>query len=294
MKPSAYRLVFVAVLSVFTLLITALLVSNAAAQAQETTQKGMASATEGSAGCLDALPRIKWLGQGEGAYVLEDAYDRFIVKRLPFTFVLEQGEQNSSDQLTYQAAAKERVWACAGACQLPAVYHAEYEIGQFDAGTHLNLVVIDDDPDERRNWWAADEPTVPYQVVDEQQMVEYLDFTVPFTATWYYYAADSIGIAATCVEAPIVVTPNTPTPISTPTDTPMPPTSTPTTTSTPTDAATPLTNTPTTPSTPTDTPVSPTSTPLPPLPPEPPTALDPTEEPSVSSPTLLYLPLTMN
>jgi hypothetical protein len=189
----------------------------------------------------------------------------FIVKRLPFTFVLEQGEQNDNGQFVYQAAAKERVWACAGNCRLPAVYHAEYPIGTFDAGTTLNLVVIDDDQDERRNWWAANDPAVPYQIVDDQQMVEYLSFTVPFTATWYYYAADSIGVAATCVEA-----------------TTLTPTQTPTPTSTATPSATPTE------------PATPTATPIPPLPPEPPTALDPTEEPSLSSPSSVYLPLMMN
>jgi hypothetical protein len=285
----AYKLFSVAVLSVIGLLITVLLVSTATAKSQATLPEGVIATKSGSrpegSRCLDALPTIQWLGQGIGTYVLEDGYQVFIVKRLPFTFVLEQGEQNDNGQFVYQASTKERVWACAGNCQLPAVYHAEYAIGTFDAGTTLNLVVIDDDQDERRNWWAANDPAVPYQVVDDQQMVEYLSFTVPFTATWYYYAADSIGVAATCVEA------TTLTPTQTPTNTLAPPTNTPTNTPTPTDTLVPATHTPS--ATPTET-ATPTATPIPPLPPEPPTALDPTEEPRLSSPSFVYLPLMMN
>ncbi|HMN31125.1 MAG TPA: hypothetical protein PKE45_23430 [Caldilineaceae bacterium] len=245
----------------------------------------------------DDLPDIQYLGAGPNTFVLPSGYQTFIVKRLPFRFVLEAGKSTGNGQVVYQAADRERVWACAGSCNLPAVYHAGYSLGALEAGTTVYMVVIDDDVDTRINWWAANDPLQPYAYQENQAMVEYLTFDVPFAATWYYYAFDSIGIMATHV-VPATPTPTatpTNTPTATPTNTPSPtltetstPTATPTDTPTvtPTDTAT-MTPTATETSTPTDTP---TATPGPPWPP---TGLTPTEEPAVST-NLLYLPLVGN
>lgn len=223
-------------------------------------QPTVANAQQASNICGNMLPTIEWLGEGPSSYTLGDGFDTFIVKRLPFTFVLENGTGNGSGDTVYTAAPGERVWRCSGDCQLPAVYHAAYDLGQLTPGTRVNLVVIDDDNDNRRNWWAVDDPQAPYLIVDEQQMVEYLTFDIPVAGNWSYYANDSIGIAATCFEpSPPTATPTetataTMTPVpsatATPTATPTtPPTATPTATTTPTPIST---TTPTATTTPTN------------------------------------------
>lgn len=210
--------------------------------------------------CSESLPTIAWLGQGPGTYTRSANTDTFIIKRLPFQFHLVEGTDNGQGQIVYEGKKNERVWSCKGNCQLPAIYHAEFEIGQYGPGWQIQLVVIDDDGpeqnnDQRKNWWAANDPLDPYLIVEEQQMVEYLTFDVPFEATWYFYAADSIGVAKICIAPVPTVTPTaTPTATETATATPTAtPTETPTATETPlpTETAT---------ATPTETAVTPTPT----------------------------------
>ena len=209
--------------------------------------------------CQDQLPTIHWLGEGKKSYTLEAGFDTFIVKRLPFRFDLEAGTVNNAGERVYQATANERVWSCQGNCQLPAVHHEGYQIGDFGPGTRINLVVIDDDGleqnnDQRKNWWAVNDPLTPYLVIDDQQMVEYLTLDLPSQGTWYYYANDSIGIAATCIEpSPPTATPTmTPTASATAT---VPPTATATASATPSATAT-ATATDTATATPTATPTA--------------------------------------
>lgn len=193
--------------------------------------------------CQDQLPNIRWLGEGKKSYTLDAGFDTFIVKRQPFRFDLEAGTVNDAGKRVYQATTNERVWSCQGNCQLPAIYHDSYQIGDFGPGTRINLVVIDDDGpqqnnDQRKNWWAVNDPLTPYLVIDDQQMVEYITLDLPSQGTWYYYANDSIGIAATCIEP----SPPTATPTMTPTATETAsatPTATPTDTATATPTATP-------------------------------------------------------
>lgn len=241
--------------------------------------------------CNDTLPTIRYLGEGTGIYSLDVPFETFIVKRLPFQFVVDAGSSGSDGQRVYQATAAERVWACAGDCSLPALYQEVATLGAFPAGWQIQLVVIDDDGpaqnnDQRINWWAADNPATPYRTVDEQAMVEYLTLEVPFAANWYFYAEDSIGLAIACVP-PATATPTpTATPSETATATPTAtatatatatPTATATATPTPTPTATAtLTATPTATATATPTlPVLPTmGTATPTLTPVPPTALE--------------------
>lgn len=222
--------------------------------------------------CDARLPTLKFLGNGPGTFTLEAGFETFIVKRVqPFRFILESGATNNQGQRTYTAVARERVWICDGNCVLPAIYHDFYTIGDFQPGQTINLVVIDDDDDARKNYFAVDDPLISYQVVEEQGMVQYVDFAVPQAGTWYYYAADSIGIAATCVEptlptpTPTItataspttsITPETPvaTATATATTTPTPPIPTGTETATPTPT---LIFLPTSVGTPTPTPVIP-------------------------------------
>lgn len=228
--------------------------------------------------CSDELPQIEWLGEGRASYSLGSDFDTFIVKRRPFRFDLELGEVNPQGETVYQAERNERVWRCQGNCQTVAIDREAYHLGFVPVGTTFYMVVLDDDGlfeegDERRNWWAIDDPTVPHTIIEEQAMVEYLSLEVPSAGTWYYYAEDSMGIVATCqVDAaptPTVV-PTVPTapplptatiaPTSTPTITPTitptaVPTNEPTATATATTTATP-TDEPTTTRTPTNTPTA--------------------------------------
>jgi hypothetical protein len=236
--------------------------------------------------CERTLPTIRWLGEGAGIYTLDAPFETFIVKRLPFQFVLDPGTSGSDGQRLYEATARERVWACAGECTLPALYQEAYTLGDFPAGWQINLVVIDDDGpeqnnDQRINWWAANDPATPHLTVDEQAMVEYLTLDVPFAATWYFYAKDSIGLAMACVP-PATATP-TPTSTSSPTAT-----ATPTSTSTATATATP-TSTSTATATATPTPTSTATATATPTLPVLPTLGTTTPTPTVPPPTALHL-----
>lgn len=262
--------------------------------------------------CADGLPTVKFLGVGPGAFTLEAGFEKFIVKRLdPFRFVLESGTMNNQGERTYIAQETERVWVCDGNCVLPAVYHDAYMIGTFQVGQTIKLVVIDDDIDQRKNYFAVADPLIPYQIIEEQAMVQNLTFDIPQPGMWYYYAEDSIGIAATCIE------PTTPTPTLTPTPTPtLTPTPTPSATATTVPTETPTTTPTATPVAtatiaPTETPTAtPTATPTPTITPtatlqvlpttvvvtvtptlKPPTAEEPVDEPVAPGGGLIYLPL---
>ncbi len=245
--------------------------------------------------CRQELPNLLWLGEGGTSYTLPETFDTFIVKRSPFRFELEAGTESVTGQRIYQAQEEERVWACAGDCQVPAFYHSAYDLGILGPGTVVNLVVIDDDGpeqgnDQRRNWWAINDPELPHQIVEEQTMVEYLSFEIPTVGHWYYYAKDSIGISAICMVPSLPTA--TPKPSSTPTATSTPtpfPTATATATSTPfpTATATPTpfptaTATPTTTATPTP---FPTATPTTAVPTVMPTATATAEPTATASPT---------
>lgn len=196
------------------------------------------------------LPTISFLGEGPGTYTLPTGYSQLIVKKhTPFRFeVLTQSSYTS----TKKTLPPERVWACEGNCVLPAVYHDVIDFGYLAAGTVIELVIIDDDNDARLNFWALDDPTVPYAEITMQGMVQTASLTVPYDAHVYLWAADSIGVVQPTINQPI------PTPTATPTET-----STPLPTQTPTDAPT-ATQTPTHTNTPTLTPAltsSPVDTP---------------------------------
>lgn len=212
--------------------------------------------------CDAELPQIEYLGEGAGRYTLGEEFETFIVKQRPFTFALDAGELNQAGETIYRARNHERVWRCQGDCELPALHEEAFTLGYFEAGATLSLVIIDDDGaaqggDERYNWWALNDPLVPYTLVEAQEMVEYLTFQVPAAGNWYYYAADSLGIAATCSVAPQPTVPPvlTATPTPTPENTSVPPTAP----TLPTVPTTGPTDVPTT-ATPTGTEVAPTAT----------------------------------
>ena len=233
------------------------------------------TARAAEADCARPLPTVQYLGEELSQYTLPAGFETFIVKRArPLRFIQEAGELNEQGERVYNAqAGDERAWACRGSCGLTAAFGEEVPFGQLEAGTRIELVVIDDDgfeqdQDERRNWFAADDPLQPYQIIEKQTMVETLTFDVPFDAEWYFYAKDSIGIVDSCIVPPTAVPSATPTA----TETPLPtetPTVLPTATFTPT---------------PTSTATSPPPTSTPPV--NTPTAAMPTATASATPPSL--------
>jgi hypothetical protein len=221
--------------------------------------------------CVETLPTAVYLGEYPGDYTLPDGYSTFVVKRHnPFRFDVDAGETNNG-VTQYTTAYRERVWACSGECDFTAFKYVPIDLGELTTGTQIDFVVLDDDGpaqdnDERYDWWAVNDPMQPYLLIEDQQMVEELSFTIPADGHWYFYAADSIGLITRCVEPP-TPTPTTPPPTETPTEIPtatatITPTSTLAPTLTPTNTPTntpPPTETPT--ETPTDMPTA-TNTPV--------------------------------
>ncbi len=155
-------------------------------------------------GAID-LPTVEYLGpgfipgQGFPVYQLSDGFDTLIVKKFyPFRFELVSGTTYvSTRQNRYHP---ERIWECQGNCNVARGFHDIIEVGQFGAGVTVNLLIIDDDPDDRINGWVANgNIDAPYEQVEDQDLVELLSFDVPFTAEWGYFAADSIGLVGQCI-----------------------------------------------------------------------------------------------
>ncbi|RIK37536.1 MAG: hypothetical protein DCC55_23945 [Chloroflexi bacterium] len=147
------------------------------------------------------LPKVTYLGEGSGSYILPAGYDLFVVKRFsPFRFVVEPGVAVGDQQHYTAQSSRERVWACAGDCQFPQALHGAFPIGRIGPGITMGAVVIDDDDDNRVNAWIADGDTAnPYQTIDNQMMVQELVLDIPFEADWSFYANDSIGLLYTCL-----------------------------------------------------------------------------------------------
>lgn len=194
-----------------------------------------------------ALPAVEFLGEGPGAYTAPAGYNQLIVKKFsPFRFEVLAGTSYTS---TRRAAPPERVWACEGNCALPAVYHDVVDFGYQDQGARFDVVVIDDDTDNRLNYWAVDDPAVPVAWLSAQGLVQSATYTTPVAGNWYLYAADSIGLVQPCVNPPEPTPPDAPQPpVETPTasatatlveSSTLTPTATPSPVETATEAATP-------------------------------------------------------
>lgn len=205
------------------------------------------------------LPQVEFLGEGKGVYTKPPGFDQLIIKKFhPFRFELSAADAYTS---TKAAAPPERVWACAGNCALPAVFHDAVDLGYQDAGTVFQFVIIDDDTDARLNTLRAGSPITPTftYTITQQGMVQSLVYTTPLGAPWWLYAEDSIGLVQPCVNAPDATPTSTP---ERPGD-PEPPTASATPTLTPTESPTATPGTPVG-STPT---LTPSATPEPPTPP---------------------------
>ena len=152
-----------------------------------------------------ALPIIEYLGPGfipgEGfpTYQLAEDFDTLIIKKFgPFRFEIISEKTYTSTRRRRDHP--ERIWQCRGNCNFAQGFHDLIDLGYFDAGYTVKLLILDDDPDDRVNGWTANgNMDAPYERVDDQSLVELLSFDIPFAAEWGYYAADSIGLAGQCI-----------------------------------------------------------------------------------------------
>ena len=136
----------------------------------------------------------------------------------PFAFVFVPGP-------TYTAALNEAVWTSFGTNgSPPAVYHVDTVFGPVLAGCIVQYVEIDDQVDDRRNFFLIDNDVI-YEI--PQGMVSSGSFVVPRDGVLNYFVNDSIGLyvdtcsaIATGVPKETALPTNTPTLISSATSTP--------------------------------------------------------------------------
>jgi len=148
------------------------------------------------------LPELQYLGQGGATYQLPGGFTTFVVKKsAPFRFEVHTGVDNGAGVRIYTpASSEERIWACAGNCTFVPTLRQIVTIGQLGPGLSVSMAVIDDDDDDRINAWIANGDTAnPVQRIDDQTMVQYLLFDIPFEANWGFHARDSLGLVSICI-----------------------------------------------------------------------------------------------
>jgi hypothetical protein len=210
------------------------------------------------------LPSVSYLGDS-GTFNVGPGHN-FIVKQLrPFRFVSFPGPE-------YTARADERVWSVQGVVDVPAAEVGITRVlGSVEAGCLIDYVTIDDDVDDRVNYFLLDDEIIH---VMGQGLTTRGRFMIERSGVLSYRANDSIGAFVSVCEESVTLTPPptlTPTATLTPTETPsitMTPTATVTGTLTATPTTTPVILTPTAePDVATETPIpSPTPTSEPRLP----------------------------
>ncbi|MCB0095743.1 MAG: choice-of-anchor E domain-containing protein [Caldilineaceae bacterium] len=156
------------------------------------------------------LPDVEYLGESSGSpaqsFVLPSGYDTFVIKhRDPFHFELTEGTTNHAGQQVYNANSGviERVWACHGNCQFTQALKQGLALGNLGPGAHIEMLILDADHPDRLEWWAANDPEVPYEMDDVYAMVAPVDFDVPFEAEWYFYTQDSLAVVSICIDEPV-------------------------------------------------------------------------------------------
>ncbi len=206
------------------------------------------------------VPALAFLGEG-GSYSVGEGYNFIVKTKHPYNFMSMPGPE-------YTAREGERVWSVLGDFDAP---RPEFKnttiVGPVEKGCVIDFATIDDDPDDRVNYFMLD-GTILYTM--GQGMVTRGRFNIPWDGVLSYEANDSIGMFLNVCEKKVTLTP---TMTLTPTAT-LPPTFTPTPTLTPTLTVTPTaTITGTLMATAT---ITPTSTPMP---------FTPTAEPDIATAT---------
>lgn len=162
--------------------------------------------------CIGQLPDVTYLGSVEvegdpqATFVLPDGYEFFVIKRTrprPSHYVTVEGTVNSQGERIYTTTQnrRERVWACAGDCDVDATLKNQaVELGQYGPGTTFYMVMLDLNDDDRDAWWAADDPDNQTDIIPSSPITTYLEFDVPFDANWYFSTEDSVGLLDTCID----------------------------------------------------------------------------------------------
>ena len=206
------------------------------------------------------VPALSFLGEG-GSFSVGEGYNFIVKARHPYHFITMPGPE-------YTAREGERVWSVLGDFDAPAAeYNNTTVVGPVQKGCVIDFATIDDDEDERINYFTLDGGII-YTM--GQGMTTRGRFFIPRDGELGYIANDSIGVFLNVCEKKVTLTPSV-TPTLTPT---LEPTFTPTPTLTPTMTlsatatltgtliATPtMTATVTTTPTSTPTPVTPTAAP---------------------------------
>ena len=202
------------------------------------------------------VPALSFLGEG-GSYSVGEGYNFIVKARHPYRFITMPGPE-------YTAREGERVWSVLGNFDAPAAEHKNTTIvGPVQKGCVIDFSTIDDDEDERINYFTLDGGII-YAM--GQGLTTRGRFFIPHDGTLAYIANDSIGMFLSVCDKKVTVTPSV-TPTMTPT---LEPTFTPTPSVTPTLTLSPtptltgtLVATPTVAATPTSspTPITPTAEP---------------------------------
>lgn len=170
-------------------------------------------------------PSLQYLGEG-GSYTVGEGFG-FLVKHTgPFYFYTVPGP-------TYTAQSGERVWSMYGGGGAPdPMKNRAYPLGQVDAGCVVEFQIVDDDVDDRINYFLLNGNAI-YQV--SQGMVTTGQFVVPEDGYLAYQANDSTGLWTNNCHHVETLTPTaTATATLMPTETPEPTVITPTIPVTPT------------------------------------------------------------
>ncbi len=226
------------------------------------------------------LPSPTFLGGHPGTYSSPEGRN-LLIKRTAGGFRFDELD----GPVTYTTKAPvERVWAINDNRGAPGIYEETVELGFVEAGCIIEYVGIDDDVDDRRNYFLLDGEEIK-QI--EQGLVFNGTLVIPRDGDLTLRADDSIGgWLNVCeeredpTETPTPLASDTPTATASPlpTDTATPgPSPTSTNTPPPTNTATPGPSL-----TPTDTPVAPTGTATA-IPPTPEATITPTKEPRLNS-----------
>ncbi|MBK7216816.1 MAG: hypothetical protein IPH95_07085 [Candidatus Promineofilum sp.] len=172
------------------------------------------------------VPALSFLGEG-GSYSVGEGYNFIVKARHPYHFITMPGPE-------YTAREGERVWSVLGDFDAPAAENQNTTVvGPVQKGCVIDFATIDDDEDERINYFTLDGGII-YAM--GQGLTTRGRFYIPRDGTLGYIANDSIGMFLNVCEKKVTLTPTmtvTPTATLEPTFTPSP-TFTPTMTLSPT------------------------------------------------------------
>ncbi len=143
------------------------------------------------------VPALAFLGEG-GTYSVGEGYSFIVKTKHPYSFMAMPGPE-------YTARPSERVWSVLGDFEAPA---AEFQnttvVGPVQMGCVVDFATIDDDEDERINYFLLDGAVI-YTM--GQGMATRGRFFVPHDGTLSYIANDSIGMFLSVCDKTVTLTP---------------------------------------------------------------------------------------